>query len=70
MSGQPQTLDLAVTPGASTKYTARHIFETLLKVNKDYQPVPMLAVSYEVSEDGKTYTFIYEKVLNSVTVKK
>ncbi|MFD1926800.1 ABC transporter substrate-binding protein [Sporosarcina siberiensis] len=63
LGGQPSSLDPAVTPGAPTKYTARHIFESLLTVNSEYQPVPMLAESFEISEDGKTYSFILrEKV--------
>jgi peptide/nickel transport system substrate-binding protein len=58
LNGQPPTIDPAVTPGAPTKYLSRHIYESLLTLNSNYQPVPMLAESFEVSEDGKTYSFI------------
>ena len=58
MAGQPPTIDPAMTAGSTTKQTARHIFETLLAVNSNYLPVPMLAESYDISDDRKTYTFI------------
>jgi peptide/nickel transport system substrate-binding protein len=56
-NAQPPTLDPHVSPAASTKDVARHIFEPLVTVNSKYQVVPMLAESVEQSEDGKTYTF-------------
>jgi len=34
-----------------------HIFETLFAQNENFEAVPLLLESYEVSEDGKTYTF-------------
>ena len=58
LSGQPPTLDPVMTAASSTRYTARHIFEQLLTINSNFQPVPMLAESVDMSEDGKTYTFI------------
>jgi peptide/nickel transport system substrate-binding protein len=54
---QPETLDPQITTGATVKYVARHIFEGLLALNSNFQPEPMLAESWEISGDGKTYTF-------------
>lgn len=34
-----------------------HIYESLFQMNEDYEPVPVLAESYEVSDDGMVYTF-------------
>lgn len=34
-----------------------HIYESLFQMNENYEPVPVLAESYEVSDDGMVYTF-------------
>ncbi|WP_413355799.1 ABC transporter substrate-binding protein [Robertmurraya sp. 2P01SA] len=54
---QPETLDPQISTGATVKYVTRHIFESLLTLDSNFQPVPELAESYEKSEDGLTYTF-------------
>src|SRR5699024_1584688 len=54
---QPPTLDIHLTTSAATFKITRHIFETLVALDENYQPVPMLAESVETSDDGKTYTF-------------
>ncbi|WP_419959839.1 ABC transporter substrate-binding protein [Psychrobacillus sp. BM2] len=52
-----QTLDPHLTTNQSTRDVSRQIFEQLLTLNENYEVVPSLAESYEVSEDGLTYTF-------------
>lgn len=52
-----QTLDPHLTTNQSTRDVSRQIFEQLLTLNEQYEVVPSLAESYEVSEDGLTYTF-------------
>jgi peptide/nickel transport system substrate-binding protein len=54
---QPTTLDPTITTADATRDPARLIYETLVTLNEDYEVTPMLAKSYEISEDGKTYTF-------------
>lgn len=54
---QPPILDPHITTAVQALEIARNIFETLVTVNEDYEPVPMLADSIESSKDGKTYTF-------------
>ena len=54
---QPETLDPHMSTGSSVKVITRHLFEGLLALNSEFQPEPMLAESWEVSDDRKTYTF-------------
>ncbi|WP_368652926.1 ABC transporter substrate-binding protein [Ornithinibacillus sp. 4-3] len=54
---QPPTLDNHLTTMRSTVEVTRHIFETLVTYDSDYNVVPMLAESWDESEDGLTYTF-------------
>jgi len=51
------TLDPHLTTNQATRDVGRQIFETLLTLNENYEVVPSLAESYEISEDGLTYTF-------------
>lgn len=57
LEAEPSTLDPHMTTGSPTKYTMRHVYETLVALDDDYQPVPMLAEDIDTSDDGKTYTF-------------
>lgn len=52
-----QTLDPHLTTNQSTRDVARQIFEQLLVLNENYEVVPSLAESYELSEDNLVYTF-------------
>lgn len=56
-NAQPPTLDPLVTTVTATRDVARHIFESLVVFNYDYEVKPMLAESWEESSDGKMYTF-------------
>lgn len=56
LAGDPQTLDSGVNTGALTITVAAHIFEPLFALDADFFVKPMLADSYEVSDDGMTYT--------------
>ncbi|MBG9978744.1 ABC transporter substrate-binding protein [Ruoffia tabacinasalis] len=51
------TLDPHLTTNQATRDVGRQIFETLLTLNENYEVIPQLAKSYEVSEDGLVYTF-------------
>lgn len=57
ITAQPPTLDTAMTVSRVALETAGNIFEQLYTLNADYEPVPMLAKSVEISEDGLTYDF-------------
>lgn len=55
VTAQPPTLDSATTASALALDIAGNIFETLFTLNGNYEPTPVLAESYEKSEDGLTY---------------
>ncbi len=57
VTAQPPTLDSSMTVSQVALNIAGNVFETLFTLNADYEPVPMLAKSVDISEDGKTYTF-------------
>lgn len=55
-SGQPQTLDPALTHGGPAEAIG-HIFSGLVQLNRELQVEPDLAAGWQVSEDGTLYTF-------------
>jgi peptide/nickel transport system substrate-binding protein len=58
---QPQSLDPHSTTAEATRDLAKLIYESLLTLNENYEVIPQLAESYEVSDDKKTYTFQLRK---------
>ncbi len=58
---QPTTLDQPISATVATRDAARLMFETLVTTDSNYQVVPMLAESVDVSDDSKTYTFQLRK---------
>ncbi len=60
-NAQPPTLDPLLTTAVVTRDISRHIFETLVTFNQNFEVKPMLAESFEVSEDGKKITFNLRK---------
>jgi len=53
----PYTLDPAVIGDANSYYYALQIFSGLLKLDENLEPVPDIARDWNISQDGKTYTF-------------
>lgn len=53
----PETIDPALNSAADGANVIVHAFESLLIVDSDNKIVPGQAESYDVSEDGMTYTF-------------
>jgi peptide/nickel transport system substrate-binding protein len=55
---EPTSLDFTQTDGAPiTQALLLNVYETLVKQDQDGEIVPLLAESYDVSDDGLTYTF-------------
>lgn len=57
INAQPPTIDPHMSSVSMTSTVARHMIEPLVTINSNYEAVPMLAKSWEISKDGKTYTF-------------
>jgi oligopeptide transport system substrate-binding protein len=57
LQGEPDNLDPSRSSFATEAAVIRQVFEPLLTFDKDLRPVPAAASGYDVSPDGKTYTF-------------
>jgi oligopeptide transport system substrate-binding protein len=57
LQGEPDNLDPNRSVFATEAAVIRQVFEPLLVFDKDLKPVAGAASSYDVSPDGKTYTF-------------
>lgn len=56
INAQPPSLDPQASTATATRDTARLVFESLLVLNADFEPVPFLAEEVE-SEDNQKFTF-------------
>src|SRR5947199_881865 len=57
LQGEPDNIDPNRSSFATEGAVIRQVFEPLLNFDKDLKPIPAAASSYDVSPDGKTYTF-------------
>lgn len=56
IAANPPALDAHAVNANVTGCIGIHIYEALFQMDENYEPQPVLAESYEVSEDGKVYT--------------
>lgn len=62
LTGAPVNLDFTTTAGAAIPQALMsNVYEGLVQLNQDGEIVPSLASDWELSEDGKTYTFTLEE---------
>ena len=57
LQGEPDQLDPNRSSFATEGAVIRQVFEPLLTFDKELKPAPGAALSFDVSPDGKTYTF-------------
>ena len=55
--GEPSVLAAHLSTDTSAAMIASNLFNGLISINFDFQPVPDLAEKWDVSADGLTYTF-------------
>lgn len=53
----PPSLDLMVNVATATREAAAFVIESLVAYSETFEPIPSLAESWEISDDGLTYTF-------------
>jgi len=58
---EPVHLNSALASGGNVVFPACQIFAGLLQFDENYKPRPYLAKKWEISPDGRTYTFLLEE---------
>lgn len=65
LTSQPSSFDLhKITSSEPIRLMCGTVYEQLLTLNSESEPVPELCESYEVSEDGTEYTFVLRQNVN------
>lgn len=54
---EPSSLDWSLATDATAYTILNNVMEGLTRFNSDYKPEPALAVSWDMSRDGRVYTF-------------
>jgi peptide/nickel transport system substrate-binding protein len=57
LSNEPATLNPMLSQALPTFLTGNQIYDTLVKYNEKFEPIPWLAKSWKVAPDGKTFEF-------------
>ena len=57
MSSNTPTMDAILSTTTVTRQLAIHLWESLVTVDSQYHMIPQLALNWERSDDGLTYTF-------------
>lgn len=61
MTANVPTLDPHAITAVSTREVALHIFESLVTFDENFRIIPQLAAKWDISKDGKAYTFYLRK---------
>jgi len=57
ITGDPGTLNGTTSSNFVEKIIASNVFSMLIRLDTSFKPVPDLAKSWTISDDGLTYTF-------------
>jgi peptide/nickel transport system substrate-binding protein len=56
-NADPGSLNTAITTAGGTHYVADHIYNGLVGLDDQLNPIPELAASWQITEGGRVYTF-------------
>ena len=56
LNTEPPSLDLQWSTSLTTQQIGWHLYETLYTLDRQYNPIPLLAEGHTVSDDGRQYT--------------
>ena len=56
LNAEPPSLDLQWSTALATQQIGWHLYETLYTLDRDYNPIPLLAEGHTVSDGGRRYT--------------
>lgn len=59
LSGDPTLINSGITTEISSSVVGAQIYSTIVRLDTDGNPIPSLAESWDISEDGLTYTFTF-----------
>jgi len=61
LTTEPPSLDWSITTDSSSVQVLNNLMEGLCRYDKNLNPIPALAISWEVKEDGRKYIFHLRK---------
>lgn len=64
IGADPGVLNASISANLVEKTVSSNVFSMLIRLDKTFQPVPDLAESWEISEDGLSYTFHLRQGVN------
>lgn len=64
MQTNPPTLDVMTTTAFATRQTTFYFLESLITYDEEFNIIPMLAESWEISDDRRAYTFHLREGVN------
>ncbi len=66
----PPSLDAMVTSSQASRNINMNMYETLYGFSEDVKPIPILAETVDISDDGLTYRFPFARASSSTTARK
>ncbi|MFD1910954.1 ABC transporter substrate-binding protein [Halodurantibacterium flavum] len=59
LSGDPTLINSGITTEINSSVVGAQVYSTIVRLDSEGEPIPSLARTWEISEDGLTYTFLF-----------